>query len=413
MPPTWSLISPALGAQGLPMTWHPAARRLRLFVLVSALLALPIAARAETCVYAAGAARVTLPDRPFGVKPTPDGCWLFVSLIGTADSGGAIVALRNTGGAFHIHHVVRLSGQPGGMSLSHDARLLAAAAQDRTLLLDVAKLKQAGSQPLLGEIAEGQGTGAIYAQFARDDRLLFVSEEQRGRLAVIDVERALAGGGDQAVVNRVVTGRGPVGLALSPDGAQLFATSEFAPSSANWPAECAPMGGQSGARQPEGMLQVIETASAASEPYKSVGAVAAAGCGPVRVALSPDGATAWVTARTDNALLAFQTRRIARPNPTVDRHSAGTAPVGVAVRPDGAEVWVANSDRFSANGDGTLMGLSVAGKGSRKITTGRFPRELAFLTDGCTLVATVFGSSELQFVPTGRPDSSRGTCAPS
>jgi len=385
------------------MKWKFAASCSLPLVVVLALLGVAGAARAEPCTYLTGAAHVPLPGRPFGVKPTADGCWLFVSLIGAPDTGGTIVVLRNVKGAFQIDHAVKVNGQPGGMSLSHDGRLLAAAAQDRTLLLDVAKLEHRDPQPLLAEVPEGQGTGAVYAQFTRDDHILFVSEEQRGRLAVIDVEHAIIGGREKSVLNRVVTGRGPVGLALSPDGTQLYATSEFAAPSANWPAECEPMADKSGARQPAGMLQVIDTATVAKEPYKSVVAAVSAGCGPVRVALSPDGRTVWVTARTDNALLAFQTRQLTQPNPKVDRRVVGVAPVGVAVRPDGSEVWVANSDRFSTTGAGSLTAVSPSDKGSRQVATGRFPRELAFLSDGVTMVVTVFGSNELQMVPTAVP----------
>ena len=378
-------------------------------LLLLALLCLPLEARAETCAYTAGAARVAVPDRPFGVKASADGCWLFVSLIGTPEAGGAIVVLRNTSGAFHVVHVAHVKGQPGGMSLSHDGRRLAAAAQDRTLLLDVGKLEQGAADPVVGEVPEGAGAGAVYAQFTRDDRRLFVSEERGDRLAVIDVARALSADGEKAVLNRVVVGRGPVGLALSADGARLYSTSEIAPPSAKWPAQCGPQRGGRGARQPNGMLLVVDVAAAASEATKSVVAVAAAGCGPVRVALSPDGATAWVTARGDNDLLAFPTARLSgvQLNPKLEQRRVGTAPVGVAVRPDAAEVWVANSDRFSPSGAGSLMGVATAGGGARKEASGRFPRELAFLPDGRTLVATVFGSSELQFVPTGAPGEAR------
>jgi hypothetical protein len=37
------------------------------------------------------------------------------------------------------------------------------------------------------------------------------------------------------------------------------------------------------------------------------------------------------------------------------------------------------------------------------VPSGRFPRDLRFLPDGKTLVAAVFGSRAVQFVPTDGP----------
>jgi len=311
-------------------------------LLASAIvLVLPAAAQAESCAYTARAASVHMPGRPFAVKATTDGCWLFVSLTGDPKAGGGIVALRNQDGTFRVAHVVHVSGQPGGMALSHDGHWLAAAAQDRTLLIDVAKLETGDVNSVAAEIVEGVGTGAIYAQFALDDRALFVSEEERGRLAVMDVGRAVDGAGEAAVIGRVGQGLAPVGLALSPDGRWLYVTSEIAPESANWPRHCTPEGGQAGKDHAEGMLSVVDVAAAMrGADNRSIVAEWAAGCGPVRVALSPDGATAWVTARGDNTLLGFRTRDLkgVQPATSPDRQKVGVAPVGVAVRPDGSEV---------------------------------------------------------------------------
>lgn len=374
-------------------------------LLAAAALAAPFAAHAATCAYSGGAARVPLPGRPFGVKPTADGCWLFVSLLASPQGGGAIVVLHNDKGAFKIAHVAQMAGSPGGLALSHDERLLAAAAQDRTEIFDVAKLEAGDPQPVVAEAPEDSRAGAIYAQFTLDDRGLFISEEQRVRLAVIDVAKARSGAGAAAIAGFVPQAYGPVGLALSADGRRLYATSEVATPQMGFAQRCAPMGGRTGPDQWEGVLFVVDVATALKDPEHSVAAAWAAGCSPVRVALSPDGATAWVTARTDGALLAFRTSDLqgVQPAPKPERREVGAAPVGVVARPDGREVWVANSDRFSKTGEGSLSGLPAGGGEARHVASGKFPRELGFLPDGRTLVATVFGSNELQFVPTERP----------
>ncbi len=146
---------------------------------------------------------------------------------------------------------------------------------------------------------------------------------------------------------------------------------------------------------------MIDVARAGEDPARAMTAMAEAGCGPVRVALSPDGATAWVTARSDNALLAFPTAELtslsAKPNVTATE--VGSAPVGVAARPDGRQVWVANSDRFKG-GAGSLSGVFPAGGAQRHVASGKFPRDIGFLPDGKTLVVAQYDSQAIQFVPT-------------
>ena len=55
----------------------------------------------------------------------------------------------------------------------------------------------------------------------------------------------------------------------------------------------------------EGAILVVDVARATRDPAKAVVGAAPAGCNPVRLATSPSGEVAYVTARTDNALLAF------------------------------------------------------------------------------------------------------------
>jgi DNA-binding beta-propeller fold protein YncE len=356
-----------------------------------------------SCAYGAGPQMVSLPGRPFGVQPSADGCWLFVSLLDDQAHGAGVAVLRNRDGGFRLDHVARVAASARGLALSPDGRLLATAADDRVLIFDVGKLEAGDGQPQVADLPEGTGDGAIEAVFSRDGRLLFVSEERAARLSVIDVARAIGGQGAAAIVSRVPQGRAPVGLALSPDGTKLYATSEIAPPAGKFVVRCPPQAGGRGPDQPVGMLSVIDVAKAATDGKAAVLAVAAAGCGPVRVALSADGATAWVTARGDNRLLAFTTAELhgIAADPKVASYRVGTAPVGVAVRPDGAEVWVSNSDRFERGGEGSLSALALPGGQVRSVASGQFPRDMVFLPDGKTLAVAVFASHELQIVPTG------------
>ena len=360
---------------------------------LAAALGLAGAVQAQ-CAYAGGGATISVPGRPFAAVATKDGCWLFASLGLEGASSGGVAVLKNEGGRFRLARVAPLPDEPGGLTLAHDGLTLIVAAGDSVQFLDVELLKTGASDPRRPAIPM-KGAGAVYVAAGLDDRLVFVSEEARSRVGVLTLAP-----GPAVYSGFVPTGRAPVGLALSKDGTRLYATSQVAPTSAGFARRCKPPRGDGPDRAP-GVLAVIDVTRAAKEPAGALVAMAEAGCGPVRVALSPDGATAWVTARSDNALLAFPTAELtglsARPNVTATE--VGSAPVGVAARRDGRQVWVANSDRFKG-GRGSLSGVSPAGGAQRRVASGKFPRDIAFLPDGKTLVVAQYDSQALQFVPT-------------
>jgi YVTN family beta-propeller protein len=95
---------------------------------------------------------------------------------------------------------------------------------------------------------------------------------------------------------------------------------------------------------------VIDIAKAAITPSDAIVGRADAGCSPVRVALSPDGARAYVTARGQNQLLVFDTAKLqAGGNALVAQIPVGKSPVGVTTAND--KVFVTNSDRFGGSAD--------------------------------------------------------------
>ncbi len=359
-----------------------------------------------SCPYTGGAATIPTPGAPFAAQPSADGCWLFAAVVGPPQGARAGLAVFHLeGGQFHLARLVPIKGVPGGLALSHDGKTLVVSAEDNLALLDIARLETAQADPLIADLPQGEGAGAVYVITSLDDRLLFVSEEHRAELAVYDLARARAEPGAKPkdlVIGLIPQGLAPVGLALSPDGRRLYATSEVGQDAFGYPKHCALPNHPR--PQSEGALTVIDVDRAAKDPARSVIALAPAGCSPVRVVLSPDGTRAWVTARAQDELLAFDTAQLqgkVHPAP-VARIKVGVAPVGVAVRPDGRQVWVANSDRFSASGAGSLTQVPADGP-PRTVASGKFPRDLRFLPDGKTLVVAQFGSSAIQFAPTDAP----------
>jgi DNA-binding beta-propeller fold protein YncE len=284
--------------------------------------------------------------------------------------------------------------------------MLAVTTRDGVDLLGVARLEQpTGGSPLIVRLRDNSAL-PIYDVISRDDQLLFVSDERAHRISVFNLPSALnpQHRGD-ALVGHIPTARAPVGLAVSPDGKWLYATSEVAPRTPGFPDRCTPpMTG--GSNQPVGVLFKIDIVKAAANPRSSIVAAIPAGCDPVRVAVSPSGKTLWVTARSDDALLRIPATdlKVGGGQIETDSFHIGTEPVGVAVRPDGKQVWVALSARFTSGESGGLAGVNgIGGDGKAELMSvpaKGFPRELNFLPDGRTLVVTLFRARAIEFLPT-------------
>ena len=184
----------------------------------------------------------------------------------------------------------------------------------------------------------------------------------------------------------------PVGLAVSPDGQWLYATSELA--------RAAPASAQ-------GTLTVISLRRAETDPAASLVATVAAGCSPVRVITSASGSVVWVTARGSDRVLGFSAARL-RTDPThsmIASVEVGEAPVGLALVDGGRRIVVADSNRFSASGASSSLAAvdvvaALAGRPALLgyLPAGGFPREMALEPDGRTLLVSNFSSGQLEAV---------------
>jgi DNA-binding beta-propeller fold protein YncE len=194
-------------------------------------------------------------------------------------------------------------------------------------------------------------------------------------------------------------GDAPVGLAISPDGRWLYSTSALA-------------GRLAGRFAParRGSLSVINVATAERNPGASVIATVSAGCTPVRVTVSPNGADVWVTARESDDLLAFSAARLlAKPGRSeLATVRVGEAPVGLALVDGGRRVVVADSNRFNATGRTARLTVvnAVAALAHRAaivgtIRSGLFPFEMALEPAGTVLLVGNFESGTLEAVHVG------------
>jgi DNA-binding beta-propeller fold protein YncE len=389
--------------------------------IIILLLAFPILLLAEK----PASFEIPLPGSPFGVTSSRDSQWLFVSLPNGA-AGPGIVVLRNQDGEIKVERTVPASHSPAGLVLAGDGNTLIAAAGDAVVFFDTKRLENGLADAAFDWVSDGPRAGSIYVNVTADDKTLFVSDEARQGITVINLERLRAHGRDaaanrerfdkdgtrDAIVGVIPVGVAPIALTFSKDQQWLFTTSELAPEDWHWPATLDSEGGGTSQKVPEGAVVVINVAMARTNPALSVVARVPSGGSPVRSALSPDGNRLFVTARNGNNLLAFDTadliQRPARAKAT--RIRVGSSPVPVAVVSDGHYVVVGNSDRFNANAprSSTLTVLDATRIGSGQdpklgeIRCGAFPREFHASQDGKTLYLTNFRSGTLQVMDVAR-----------
>lgn len=368
-----------------------------------------------------------LPGNPFQAIPTSDGCHIFVSLVGPVEPGdprrppqpgapkGGVAVVRRSGGEPSLVGVMPLEGSPYGMTLTHDGQLLIVASDDRVAFIDPARLIAGAPDALLGYLEDAPLAGRVYANVTPDDRWLFLSDESARAISVVDLGKARSSGfAATAVVGQIPVGRAPIALTFSPDYRYLYTTSQEAPAAFGWPAVCRAPGSDTArtpSKYPKGAILVVDVARATRDPAHSVVGAVSAGCNPVRLVTSPRGDVAYVTARTDNVVLAFDTKRILTDTASalIARVPVGDTPVGIAMLNGGARLAVTSSNRFgSANAPQSLTILDarrVANGDAGVVGTlpvGIFPRELSITHDERTLLLTNFGSKTLALIDVAR-----------
>jgi DNA-binding beta-propeller fold protein YncE len=303
------------------------------------------------------------------------------------DARGLLVL--TPGEPWRLDHVLWLDPTviPRGMTTDRDGRYLLAANGAGGLIVIQADELAAGAPNPLVLLIESPSAGSMQVALDPDDRFAYVTDEDSSTLSVFDFERSLRSPAPQArLVGLVRMPAAPVGLAQTSDGEHLLVTSQGSGDS--------------------GTLSVLRAHDAAFDPARAVVASVPAGCQPVRVAVVSD--MAWVTARGSNSVLAFDLERLiagaARPLRAAIR--VGAAPVGLALLDRGATVVTANSNRYGQDAAQpqtlSVIDADAALKGRKalvgSIPAGAFPRELASLPDGRSLLVTNVFSQSLQAV---------------
>ncbi len=365
-----------------------------------------------------------MPGTPFEPVVSADGCWLFVTMPGRNAGTGMIAVVHRDAGKLSVVRTVPVQGGPTGAVLTHDGKTLVVASGEYVAFVDATRLISGQGDPVLGYIGNGAQVGYIYANVTADDKIAFIAAERASAVIVVNMDRVRAGKVDaSAVVTKLDVGDAPIAVTLSPDGRYLYTTSEVALPAWKWREVCKPEAGPGGAGRGRGRVPpssigpgaiiVFDAALAVTDPAHAELSRVAAGCATVRLVLSPDGAIAYVTARSDNTLLAFDAQRLVTDtaHALLGKVEVGIAPVGIAVVDGGARVLATNSNRFA--GDAAdhqpiavvdAAKLRAGGKGAKlgEIPAGGFPRELRLSADGRTLFLTNFTSKTLEMIDLSR-----------
>ena len=350
---------------------------------------LPAGATAMTKASPPGVVAGSAGGSPFGVAVSSGGRWAFASV--GSDLG---VLQVSTGRPAHLVRWINLPEVTSGAVITPDGRYLLLAAGNGAVVVSVSAAEHGSLQAVLGELTAPGGSGttnAIEVAVSADGRYAFVSLEYTNQIAVFDITTALADGFSGGYVGAIPTQAYPVGLAVSPDGQWLYATSE-----------------DENARTEIGTLAVISVTQAESDPATAVVSTVAAGCNPVRVITTADGSVVWVTARASDALLAFSADglRTDRTHALLADVRVGEAPVGLALAKNGSLVVVADSDRFGATGKTASLAVvsvpdALAGRSDALVgylPAGQFPRDVAAGPDGSTVLVANYLSDQLETV---------------
>jgi 6-phosphogluconolactonase (cycloisomerase 2 family) len=364
---------------------------------------------------------VALAGSPFGVVPTPDGKYVF-----TSESGSAfgIAILEQEGSATNLIGTIETGDPAFGLAITNDGKYLLAAVRKTgptepraagVEIIDVEKAIAGEPEAILGDIAVTAGSGPIEVEMSNDSRYAFVADEDNLTVGVINVEAAITSGVSASdVVGYIPVDNAPVGMALSPDGTHLYISNEKAqPTDPGYNANACeiPTGEETGTRAPgaEGSLTIVNLQEAETTPTTSVISTVLAGCQPVRINLSNDGAVAWVTDRSSNEVAAYSTERLLTDpaNALISVTPVGESPVGIEFFDDEQLIAVANSNRFNAGQAGTVSILNArkALRGEGEAATlasfegGEFPREFGLSADDQFLYMTKFSSDALAVFP--------------
>lgn len=290
-------------------------------------------------------ARLATGVSPHEVAVSPDAAIAVVADYGDAQPGNTLTVVDL--GRLAVARTIDLGAfrRPHGLAFLPDGRLLVTAEGARRLLL---------VDPLSGEVLAAMETHGLGSHMvASDGERAFVANMHSGTVSIVDIAATKT----TAVLK---SGLGTEAVALGRDGAELWLVN------------------------PE--LDAVLVLDA--ESFEGLARIPCPGH-PERIAMTPDGSRALVTAMGSGEVVVIDTAaraeiaRLAVPVERVDdlsgrlletRFPKGPLPIGIAISDDGARAWISSShaDRVSVL---DLASLTFIGQ----IDVGPDPDGLAFV----------------------------------
>lgn len=381
---------------------------------------------------------------PTSAVASHDGRYVFVSVTnvdqpnfsgpdsaagGRKDAVSGIQVFRRSQSLFHreqfrsIGFVRTGSTGANGLVLLRGERTIAIGVGDEGVaFLDVRDLVRGRGSPRFAHQTTGAGTFDVVA--TPDGQFVFSSNEygvisgQRGSVGIVATQIDEKGRVDHPeTIGQIPAGDIVPSLTLSPDGARLYVASELVPAhdvpfiaGAGNPllSKSTCVQRQGAPPRSNGYISVIDTQKAIAFSKDSVVTRIASGCSPVRIAEAADKSALFVSARGDDAILAFSVPLLeGDPEHALLRYipAGGTAPVGVRLFSNDKLLAVANSNRF-ADSIGDLAVIDLAPNTDRArpliMPAGHFPRNLSLSADGSKLYLTNYTSRSLNVIKIGR-----------
>jgi DNA-binding beta-propeller fold protein YncE len=326
--------------------------------------------------------------KPFGVVVSPDGKFVFAATATTLEVFGTSAPGLTLTHLFSF----QIPGPATGMTITHNGQDLLVAAGNGIEVLSVETAETDSGTLVLGTLTVPGVTGfgrAINVAVTPNDQYAFVTLQFRAQLAVFNLGNAITNGAfNSTSFQGSVPLADPVGMAMSPDGKWLYATSFAAQGNA------------------QGKLSVLNVAQLEADPAHATIKQAPAGCGPARIAVSPDNKTVWVTARDSNFLLGFSAALL-RSDPShalVAKVQVGKSPIGLILVNGATRMIVADND-LQGSGANNLAIVNVTQALANKpgaligyLPTGLSPHEIALVPGGQFVVISDNGSAQLQVV---------------
>ena len=188
---------------------------------------------------------------------------------------------------------------PHGMVVSHDGKFLWATSETPQAVLEL--------DSATGKILHVWNTNQVRSHMivaTPDEKKFYVTNTVSGSVSVID-----RGTGE---VKILATGPGTEGIAISPDGKEVWAASRA-----------------------DAKIEIISTATDSIETSFPSG-----GKGPKRMAFTPDGAQVWITNDGSNQATVFD----ARSRELLANLTLSKAPSGVSISSDGSHAFITNAN---------------------------------------------------------------------